>query len=41
MRSRTTKTFWKLHDALGRILGEPKSTQDLHCMIDGVCVRVH
>jgi hypothetical protein len=25
----------------GRILGEPKSTQELHRIIDGVCVRVH
>jgi len=39
-------TAWRLFNAVtfvlnGRILGEPKHTQELHRIIDGVCVRVH
>jgi hypothetical protein len=39
-------TAWRLFNAVtfvlnGRILGEPKSTQALHRIIDGVCVEVH
>jgi hypothetical protein len=39
-------TAWRLFNAVtfvlnGRILGDPKSTQELHRIIDGVCVRVH
>lgn len=37
---------WRLFNAVtfvlnGRIVGEPKTTQDLHRIIDGVCTRVH
>ena len=39
-------TAWRLFNAVtfvlnGRILGDPKSTQELHRIIDGVCTRVH
>jgi hypothetical protein len=38
-------TAWRLFNAVtfvlnGRILGEPRSTQELHRIIDGVCVHV-
>lgn len=40
----TGPTAWRLFNAVtfvlnGRILGEPKSTQNLHRIIDGVCVH--
>jgi hypothetical protein len=40
----TGPTAWRLFNAVtfvlnGRILGEPKSTQNLHRIIDGVCVQ--
>ena len=40
----TGPTAWRLFNAVtfvlnGRIIGEPKSTQNLHRIIDGVCVQ--